>query len=662
MGYITNTFANITEPAQISLGGNPNYVQIEIPGNTPAGTPLDITFQIKNNCPDVKHAILTFLDNATKTTYTIKGTLIETEVNNSTFYLHPDSTIAAQNIWQCMMNISFLKNNFDITIPAGQNGQKITNGNIIRLLSKPGISGLQLKIKEPLSDFCDIRGTTQNIILLPIDYTSKFKMGITFTSNGIAPDGTTYGDIIIREKDTPVTHTFQVTRTKPYPEMPTELGINTTQLYSLSENIADNVRTIFQGLQLIPFFNKYYNISLINSRIQGDTILIQFKEGVSAPDFYIDSYDTRYIRILENIEASPGISAQEIQLDIYKNTNLFPGQEDTNATGTYLTTLSKAYFNPPLWFDINNIAQKIYSDSFLNAVGWCDAGTAADYRFVAKHSDGINTQAFYLSDALYMLTGNLPALEKNDLSPYVYDTVKNNTVKPLTRQPRLTYLTGQTQYFNFILSDPLHTSPDSSHDFQLGIQYKLYTQSGVYIGKETVYQCDHRKLHVVNTIRLNIDQLIARYNNVGRVEAYLSRNGTAVSTPLVFDILPSCLYKLNDFAFLNSLGGWSAFNFGGTEQTDFKTETTTIFKTQTPDHRIHSQIESVYKKEAKEQFIAQTLPLQSQAAQWLKELSSSIAVYELSTKRYIIVEELNIKHSTKNDLFTLQMKYHYSDM
>jgi hypothetical protein len=167
---------------------------------------------------------------------------------------------------------------------------------------------------------------------------------------------------------------------------------------------------------------------------------------------------------------------------------------------------------------------------------------------------------------------------------------------------------------------------------------------------------------LVNTICLDVDTAVLdRYATAGIVCVCLCRNGLPAGEALTLRILPDCLYRVNDFAYLNSLGGWSSFNFGGTEQTDFKADAVTIHRTPTPGCTVSSRIESVFGKGVSEQFTVQTAPLTRQTADRLKEISASVAVYELSTLRYVIVEELTVKHNSKDDLFALQMKYRYSD-
>lgn len=364
-----------------------------------------------------------------------------------------------------------------------------------------------------------------------------------------------------------------------------------------------------------------------------------------------------------------GTESAQIALYMHSNTGIFLGEPEhpsTSNMGTPLIQISKSYGGIPLWFDISTTpkSKESYSNEFLNSTDWVDAGTVQDLRFIAKRilhtKKRYEIDSFYYSDVLYFLTGYTQNLESNDLSDYVYDAQFKNVVKPLTKQPPLYHIKGQKQYFNFILQDADHSVDLRNNEYNLGIMYKLYSQSGKLLERVIAHEQNRRLFHIANTINLDLDGVMEGYN-VGYAEVCLCRSGVEISYPLKFFVLPDCLYRVNDFAFLNSLGGWSSFNFSGKASTDFKASANTIHKAQTPYYNISDEIESVYNKEVVEQFVVHSMPVNSSLCNWLKELSSSVAVYELATKRYVIVDELNIKPNTQDDLFKLEMKYHYSD-
>lgn len=386
-----------------------------------------------------------------------------------------------------------------------------------------------------------------------------------------------------------------------------------------------------------------------------------------------------------------GLGNTDIEVDVYSDTGLFLGVKDSPdaeiVPGKHLVTMSKSYFGQPVWFDINALTgtKKTYSDDFLypplasakagDIAPWTNTGTVNDYRLVAGIFNGTKRNVFYYSDPLYTITGYGRTLDKIDMTPYVYDDDPEakedqpSAFRPLTNQPVLPHVKGQAQYFNFILKDRKRGMPRSGRDYKLGIYYHLFTASGKGIARRVEFEKWRDLFYIVNTIRLDIDRVIEEVEatenkKVGFVKVYLSRNQYPVGEPLQFRIMPECLHTLKDFAFLNALGGWSSFNFEGERAQTVKSDTATIYKTQLPGYKKSDQIESVFDKEIKESFTVKTAPISAEVANWLKEMTASLAVYELfadGTVRYIVIDEFSIKHSSKDSLFVLEMKYHYSD-
>lgn len=530
-GYFTKNIAEESKtPEIVSLSSNPNYIGFKRLNDASQNKKINISLEVLDTSLDTSFTKIAIVESASKNKHEIKGTRNKGEVDNTTFFIHEDKSITAENIRACLLQASFFRSNFKITTPFVNSVSSLDNGAIIKIQSL---------------------GTGDN-------YAFKFET--------------------------------------------------------------------------------------LNSR---------FIKRVGNPE------DTTNEDSIDG-----GLKDSEIKIEVYKNTGVFLGVDDTpqnnDTIGTYITELSKIYIGEPVWFNLNYLigSNKVYSNEFLNAVSWCNAGTVTDYRIVAKKSDKVNIEPFYISRVLYTITGYKRNLEENNLSKYVYNTQRKNIITLLTNRPTLTHIKGQKQYFNFILADP---NRGNQTEYNLGIMYKLYSQSRKLKATVVANEQSIKDFDVVNTIELNLDGIIKDYQNVGYIEVALCRSGEQISEPLGFSILPEFLYKVKDFAFLNSLGGWDSFNFGGVEKTDFKSETNTIFKTQTPSHNISSEIESVYSKEITEQFTVTSSPVRKEVVDWLKELSSSIAVYELSTKRVVIVDELNLKPNTKDDLFTVEMKYHYSD-
>ncbi|MBK5722112.1 hypothetical protein JGH11_14635 [Dysgonomonas sp. Marseille-P4677] len=678
MGYITTEIANITEPTVTTLAGNPNFITIE-------GKEKPISGKLRlNKLFDIM--IVGEGQNERKVFYNYSAFSIKEKASGKIHHFmgRPHGFLAdtIRNIEAIDNNIYDDKNYtfYNMEFMYGNTEQYLSLLNT--LVENPFFKekyNLVLENEENKTILFTAKGT---------GYEYDFEL-IEFDQKAIILSKTTANKPTVRlslevtstdvnDKTTEIKFVDTATKTPQSLKATIDESEVNSETFFVAKNkdysvTAENIRACMINNS---FLRSHFHITIPtvieNGKVKNGTIIWLTPKGKGSA-YTFDSFEINHFFIKkkeELYEVSPGDSILEgkenceIQIDMYKDVKY--EEQNTNESGSYITTLSKTYSGEPLWFDVNTIwaNQNKYSDSFLNSgYDWCDTGTETSFRFTAKSFDGINHDTFYYSDRLHSLTGYCRNLETNNLSEYVYDTKDDNVIKPLTRQPILTHIKNQKQYFNFILSDPTRNDETEINypEHRMGIQYKIYTQSGSYLNSQTLGIRDKSKFGVVNTICLNIDAVIEKYPNAGIVKACLWRNGRAISEPLVYNILPSCLYKVNDFAFLNSLGGWSSFNFGGTEQTDFKSSVNTFYRTQTPDFNISSRIESIFNKEVTEQFIVQTSPIKAEVAEWLKEISSSIAVYELSTKRYVIIDEMNVKHNSKDDLFSLQMKYHYTD-
>ncbi|WP_051697496.1 hypothetical protein [Prevotella sp. 10(H)] len=666
MGIKTNDIANIEEPVEVSLAGNPNFVVFE--GKN--GKAFKLKVKLKNwgeylpydeeRLRFANYSAFSVWDKTKDEYYHFMGKptgAIEYNIQNGRVIdenVYDDRdysffTIGLENGPEQFVSFKdtlaaspFFKGKYDVTF---EDEKK----EVILFTSKGSGEEYDFEFILYHADTIDYSKTVGN--------SSTYKIGFNVISTNLHSDN----------KPAEIKLIDTATKTKHILKATTNISEVSNDTFFVAKNkdysvTAENIRACMMNNS---FLKSNFHITIPTEKGKNGTTVWLIPKGKGAaytfdeidPSFFINKIEKEFedgdVDILLQDKESC-----EIQLDLYKY--IKPEPEDESLKDEYITTLSKTYYGQPAWFDVNTIWANTnqYSDSFLNdAINWCDTGTDTAFRFTARKFDGINNETFFYSDKLYAITGYDRNLTENDLSKYVYNTGKNNEVFPLTRQPVLTHIKDQKQYFNFILSDT-----DKDTDCKLGILYKAYTQSGSYLGTAKTDDQDKSLFNVVNTIRLDIDNAVLdKYPKAGIVKVCLCRNGEAVSKPLTFKILPDCLYKVNDFAFLNALGGWSSFNFGGMEQTDFKSDKTTIHRTQTPGFNISSRIESVFNKEVTEQFVVQTMPITREVAEWLKELSTSVAVYELSTSRYVIVDELNVKHTSKDDLFTLQMKYHYSD-
>lgn len=441
---------------------------------------------------------------------------------------------------------------------------------------------------------------------------------------------------------------------------------------------AENIKSCFESNS---FFKNTFSITVPpifgeNGMLKsGDTIhLKSYNENqlysLSIEDYELFDISSNLKKEQEQDLLQGSDTDCQIELDVYTDTGIRLGEHDIDENktilGTYLTTQTKAYSGQPIWFDLNSVPTniRIHSNQLPENGLWSNPETVRDFRYIAKRNNGYNRETFFVSDVFYAVNGHCRSLDENNLDEYIYDPTKGEEAKLLTKQPSLFHIKGQVQFLNFLLSKPKGFEDDT-----IGVMYHLKSQSGAYIAREEFHKERLRNLNSINSIRLDIDTLLDKWEDkdktTGQVEIYLARNGERMSQSINFTILPDYLYKINDFAFLNSLGGWNSFNFAGTNQTEFKSKASTISKTQTPKsspkEMLRSEIESVFAREVEEYFTAQTMPINATTTEWLKEMSASTAVYEISSDRYIIIDDMDIKHSSKDDLVTVQMKYHYSD-
>lgn len=509
--------------------------------------------------------------------------------------------------------------------------------------------------------------------------TSEDKLVITFTEN----DGSKK-------------HEFRGTHNEVEVNIDTFLLVYEEDMINEGKNIADRetakamtTQNFYSCLLRDSFFRNNFEISIdlktdhlgnitsmnkifLKAKHPGDkyklTTTCNFEEfmSVSATEETVNEYDS--------IDYDSG--KYTIELEVYTDTGIFLGEDDNlsdRTRGKYLTSLKKSYHKNRVWFDLNTLFGKKtgYSDKFINCTGWCDTGTIQDFRIIGKRSDSINSEIFYASEILYVINGYNYTLDKNNLDNYIFDVLNydGKKVKPLSNSPVLNHVRGQKHFFNFILKDDAHNSDLTKFNLpehKIGLMYRFYTQSGSYIGEIIKHEQNQQQFNIINTIEINLDAVIEEIQKstnkvAGKAEIMLSDNGYEVSEPMALNVLPDNSYSVKDFAFLNRLGGWDCFNFGNRESVEFKATADTYYQTLLPEYESHKPIETVSHKNVSETFIVRSQPVKREIAEWLRELSASKVVYDLSTNRYIIVSEMTLKYNSFDDLFIIEMKYRYSD-
>lgn len=709
--FIKENIAKLSvEPTLVSLSDCPNFVEFSKIDELIEETTDDRIFYLQiigNGFDDNENAILqdaifTIEENITNDIRIFIGTHDKYEnepIEENPIYLFDVTDnrkdLIAKRVTECLKKVDFLASAYNIEQVKNVNGTEDESGTIIRFKLKPNARTLGFSFEmKPENTFI---AHSENPFEQEIDPQNKIVLEI---GARIYSDNE---EIIKKQSTITLTdgdnnqYTFHGTKDRS--KVSYEVFYIEEKETNREVIIAENIKNC---LQKNSFINSNFQVELnymkdiiqpiINLTPLNKNNPTFLKTNTIAPYFNTKKGKDE-IEITNSDSISPNAKDTSIEIEVYNtNNDSFLGENNyrENSMGTYMTTLRKAYHGQPLWFDLNTLIsnKNTFSNNFLEGKTWYDAGTAVNYRFVARRWDGVNRDPIYLSDVLHSITGYGRNLDENDLEKYIYNAqVQNTGMSPLTHKTKLTHIEGQSQYFNFILQDADRTKREEK-DFSL--IYRLYTQSGKLIedgvpdGKYKRQAIAKSDLNIVNTIKLEIDEQINEYKKmlgdmakeIGYVKVSLCHTvwdeeiedektvrikRNIESQSLEFKILPKCLHKINDFAFLNALGGWSSFNFGGEERTDFRASGNNIFKTQTPHYKSSNEIESVQNQDIKEVFSAKTSPIDSATVEWLKEMSASVAVYELSTNRYIIVDEMNIQPNTKNELFTVEMKYRYSD-
>lgn len=718
MGYYANRdIVNVKEPFQLTLSGTPSFIQFsDVQDGGETGYLTGNMTVVKTDFAKVEelesYTTITIRENTNKQVYTIKGTYNQAKIDDSTFFvaragtlfgkhlltLNESAQLTAQNLRECLMNLPFFRNKFNLKIRTSYSEGLISPSTIIDLEARG--TGAQYKFTVGANP--EFLSCSDSISDLTASLSPRKRYSLTVVNSDLKDEDVEPQDsskenmtgqvIWINDNRVQETVCTHGSAGLLHPDANYEPGYLLTRpngIISAHDANCMNAESVMNKLLENSFISKNMEVTLEESSIS-----LSFKEGIS-PDRY-EVYILTHPIYMSAITTTDdpvdnGSGNSRISLDVFSDTGLFLGAESGSISeninrGTYMTSLSKSYPGSSVWFELNTLIGKKagYSSAFLNKLesddadvkpkDWVDAGTLTDYQIIAKYFDGCSYMPVYYTTPRYVLNGYAYTLEPDDMDEYVVDLTARKDereqlpkMKPLTTCLSRTHVVGQHHYFNFILKNSgrpaLAVKPPS-----LALCYKMYTRSGVLIGSETGKQTAGADLNIVNTGLIRLDDYLPTYKDcrVGRIDVYLcgvypSLPTELISAPLSFKILPECLHTVNDFAFLNRLGGWDSFNFGGSESSEFKTAPVSIYRTLRPDFSLHTEIESVAFKTVQEQKTVRTSPISYQTVEWSRELSASPAVYELSTKRYVIVSEMTLKYNSQDDLYQIDMKYRYSD-
>lgn len=443
-------------------------------------------------------------------------------------------------------------------------------------------------------------------------------------------------------------------------------------VFYISDDNSETAENLRQALLNIDYVGANFDISLPISWANGVAInsnVVHIKSKGAGKDYNMQiagsGADFTLIWINEISENNDSISGEDstvrIDLDVYDNVPVFLGAYDAPNTperlGTYSVTLSKTYSSGSVWFDLNKL---FYNYMPYNApretAGWFDTGTCKVFRFAARVT-AANSYTFYLSNALFVISGFARLGETIDMREYVY---AKQTFKLLTNKPETVYYRGQREFLNFILSDPAR-DVDNSENYTLSVRYRAFSNSGAYLGAITGQTIQRTALSIVNTCRLNIDAVLDAYPKAARVLVALQRDGSILSNDLAYEILPECTDKLLYFSFLNRLGGWDTFNFNASRVEEIDPEYETYNRTITPDYDKAKGPESVHRASLAQTWRIDGAPVTDEVANWLKEMAASRIVLD-DQGRAIIIEDFKLPVSDANrNMQVPQIRYRLSE-
>lgn len=409
-----------------------------------------------------------------------------------------------------------------------------------------------------------------------------------------------------------------------------------------------------------------------NSPTNGSTINIKAKGAgtdflitVTAPNNTGNSaYNITWVNAgsVNNDSISGEASTAEIELDVYTDPAVFLGGDDRPTTaakiGHFMATISKTYAGRPCWFDLNKLFAQYGTHNIPNASpGWFDPGTITVYRFIAKVRN-VNSFSFYQSNALYVLNGYGRVSDDIDLTQYTYDG--SGSIHLLSNKPKTPYVRGQREYLNFLFKDNQRESTNPI-EFTLKVMYRAYSSAGDFLGLLYGHENTRANFNVVNTCVLDIDAILDLYPNAAKVTAALSRGGSLVSNELEYEIMPECLHLLQQFTFLNKLGGWDNFNFDANYIDQIKPESLTYNKTLTPSFKKGDSLETVYGVTLENTFTVEGAPVYDTVAEWLKELAASSVILN-NEGFYVILEDFELNRDPKTrDMQIPKIKFRLSE-
>lgn len=342
----------------------------------------------------------------------------------------------------------------------------------------------------------------------------------------------------------------------------------------------------------------------------------------------------------------------EVSVDLYRENaaQYIHTEAPAGKLGAPIVTLSKTYNGRPLWFDLNGIAgQNLnFTPPTFDTGVWFDTGTLVAFRALVRKGTYSQTP-FYISEILYALTGYGSLEDVREMLPYAYTVAP---VKTLTEKPVTPYVLGQREYITFLLGAPLAGK-------QIGVLLRAYNGAGTYLGSQTVGVANTSTLHGVNSCAFDFNDLLGAHPSAVTLSATLVMGGAAISVPQEYTVRPDCLHEVNEFYFLNRLGGWDTFNFDGSTSEDSKPENETFTRTVTPSYNAAQGVEATYLADVEVTKTVQGAPVGDDVAEWLKQLLASKVILDMEGRR-ILIEDFTLR-ATAGETVTPVIKYRLSE-
>lgn len=375
-----------------------------------------------------------------------------------------------------------------------------------------------------------------------------------------------------------------------------------------------------------------------------------------------------------------------IQLDVYTGMVVILGQSDFPDTaaklGQLAVTLKKNYIAGlpgGIWFDVNAMFSK---STNYNTADFQNEGdfifnpeTLHKYRFDVKVRDSKGVRTVYRSRVLWVLNGfsELYDTAGDELyARYVFNG--QYIVKPLTNQPRITYIPGQPVFINFLIGDPARVDPLQSSDI-VSPYMQFFTQSGDYLTDKFIeLEVPYGEINDINTFRIDPAPYIREAQeyvgrDVGIIKVCALKDGLPITEFTEFTVKPSNtgvdfspLHDDNYFIFLNALGGFDSFNFDAQAKKEIRANIETYSKTITPQsiQNKAQSVETVYANDADEVITIEGAPINRDVYEWLREMVNSRVI--LHKGRYVIVQDLSLSSNPDNASMPIPtIKFKYSD-